>query len=709
MLRPSLRSVSGPLREHVCLSCRTHTRRFHVSPRWRNEPPQSSPTETLHDSLKSLPFTGTPPPPSVPAGSKPPTDEAKPLTEENQSPKGAAKKPEQAAKPSKKAVKPSEKAAKPSEKAAKLPIRKIKAQPDSGSLSFLQSSVIDKEIGRITADGQSIKPLDVPCPPVPRLAYGLDRVLFNPGVYQLRDPRSRVYNFDPYLGSIMPVTEFDFDTLKPYITSSKDVQLRDLARQEKKKYIGSSSSMTSVLSQFHYLLSQWREVNTESLSRSFPEDLKTFTRLLRAPSAMFLRYQDGAYAIDADKEHDTANILMNLGKSMEKLLTMPKEEFERYRRSSENKISVEEEQAIPESYHYSTAGDFLMRSQLDAYDPRLPGTGMFDLKTRAVASIRMDAKNFEHGMGYEIRSAHGMFESYEREYYDMIRAALLKYALQVRIGRMDGIFVAFHNIERIFGFQYLSLSELDLALHGQEDTNLGNREFLMSLQLWSKILDQATAKFPKQSIRLHFETREAVQEPFMYIFAEPVTEEEIHAIQTKNQAEIDAYQRRVLNLSVPDEAGDAAAAAAMASASADAEETLREESLNSADESKPEPETQPETKTGASEKEIFAMTLSIKNLVNGKQVPRPEKLKASHRWCVNYEFHHIGQERARKLYTLCQNRREKALVFRDEDGDVPTSHYIRKLRDIASKGRQYRKKQDLRDSTEEPVIFGHSS
>ena len=48
-------------------------------------------------------------------------------------------------------------------------------------------------------------------PAVPALSYGLERVLFNPGVYQLQDPRSRVYNFDPYLSEIMPVNEFDFN------------------------------------------------------------------------------------------------------------------------------------------------------------------------------------------------------------------------------------------------------------------------------------------------------------------------------------------------------------------------------------------------------------------------------------------------------------------------------------------------------------------
>ena len=281
----------------------------------------------------------------------------------------------------------------------------------------------------------------------------------------------------------MPVTEFDFKTLKEYVTSSKDETLIELARKAGKKYVGSSSSMTSVLSHFHYLLSNWRPLKQDMISMKFEDSDSQFTKILRGPSAMFLHYKDGVYAIDADKEFDSANILMNLGKSMEKQLTVPKEQFERYRRSAPNKITQEEENAIPESYHYSTLGDFVMRSQLDAYDPRLPGSGMFDLKTRAVVSIRMSVSDYEKGLGYEIRNRFGSFESFEREYYDMIRAAFLKYSLQVRIGRMDGIFVAFHNIERIFGFQYVPLSEMDYALHGQSDTELGDREFQYSIKL----------------------------------------------------------------------------------------------------------------------------------------------------------------------------------------------------------------------------------
>jgi hypothetical protein len=187
---------------------------------------------------------------------------------------------------------------------------------------------------------------------------------------------------------------------------------------------------------------------------------------------------------------------------MEKLLTLETEAFERYRLENSDQIGAEERES-PEAFHYSTMGDFLMRSQLDAHDPRLPGTGMFDLKTRAVVSIRMDTENYQKGMGYEIKNLKGDFESYEREYYDMIRSAFLKYSLQVRMGRMDGIFVAFHNVERIFGFQYISLPEMDKALHGSSDVTLGDQEFKLSVDLLNKVLDRATARFPEQVGLLH--------------------------------------------------------------------------------------------------------------------------------------------------------------------------------------------------------------
>ncbi|KAF7174885.1 hypothetical protein CNMCM7691_005353 [Aspergillus felis] len=598
------------------------------------------------------------------------------------------------------------------------------------TLSAVARSALGRHSGVLRSEELSITPLKIQTPPVPRLSFGLDRVLFNPGVYHLRDPRSRVFNFDPYLGSIMPVTEFDFDALKEYITSSRDKTLRRIAAKEKKKYVGSSSSMTSVLSHFHYLLSAWRPIDARNMSQGFPDKLRTFTRLLRAPAAMFLRYQNGIYAIDADKEFESANILMNLGKSLEKLLTLPKEDFERYRRTSTNKISPEEEQAIPEAYHYSTMGDFVMRSQLDAYDPRLPGTGMFDLKTRAVVSIRMDVRNFEHGLGYEIRHRFGGYESYEREFFDMIRAAFLKYSLQVRIGRMDGIFVAFHNIERIFGFQYVSLPEMDQTLHGQSDTALGDTEFQLSLALWNKILNKATQKFPKKSLRFHFETRDA-QTPFMYIFAEPVTDDEIHAIQTKNQEEIEAYQRRILNLPLEErikpttrapsdlKAGSQSTTPAKdkTDESSDKEEGSLEEisttsnvdqETSATSDGSPASESQDASAEQAQgePRDLLAMTLMITNEMNGHYVERPSNFTASDKWTVRWELTEVKQPQAQSLYAACQNRRAKALATRGEsESGVAANVYIRKLRELSRQGREFRQKEDALDRQRGIVVL----
>ncbi|KAG9245239.1 mitochondrial protein Pet127-domain-containing protein [Calycina marina] len=382
--------------------------------------------------------------------------------------------------------------------------------------------------------------------PVPAVVAGLDRVLFNRGVVDLKDPRTRVYNFDPYLEKITPVSEFNFNALKEYKTSSRDTTLIQLTKDQGKKYTGSTSSMSSALAHFHFLLSQWRPITTTMLSRGFPVEFNTFTTLQRGPAAVFLRWRDGAYAIDADKQYDSSTILMMLGKSMEKLLTLPKHEYEKYLMSNADELP-EEARHEPETFHYSTIGDFLLRSQLDAYDPRLPGTGMFDLKTRACISVRMDTKDWKNASGYEIRNSTGELESYEREYYDMTRAAFLKYSLQVRMGRMDGIFVAFHNTERIFGFQYISLNEMDLALHGTEDTAIGDQEFLASLNLLNETLDNVTTKYPEQSVRLHFETRPG-ETPFMYIFAEPMTEEQIDEIQNSKKEELGKFEEEVLGI-----------------------------------------------------------------------------------------------------------------------------------------------------------------
>lgn len=188
-------------------------------------------------------------------------------------------------------------------------------------------------------------------------------------------------------------------------------------------------------------------------------------------------------------------MLSFVGQCLEKLFTVPKEDFELYKKDSEAKP-----EATGNGYHYTKFDSILIRSQLDAHDDRLPGTGIFDIKTRAVLPIRMDSLETSQDIGknYEIKQLHGEFESYEREFHDMSRATMLKYSLQARLGRMDGIFVAYHNIARLFGFQYLSVSDMDKVLHGQTDTVLGDAELSSSLRILSDVFDHAIKTFPDE-------------------------------------------------------------------------------------------------------------------------------------------------------------------------------------------------------------------
>lgn len=69
----------------------------------------------------------------------------------------------------------------------------------------------------------------------------------------------------------------------------------------------------------------------------------------------------------------------------------------------------------------------LMRSQLDCRDPRLPGSGVFDIKTRAVHPIRHDRANHEANSVYDIATDRGKGPTFERELYDLTRSGMLKY------------------------------------------------------------------------------------------------------------------------------------------------------------------------------------------------------------------------------------------------------------------------------------------
>ena len=105
-----------------------------------------------------------------------------------------------------------------------------------------------------------------------------------------------------------------------------------------------------------------------------------------------------------------------------------------------------------------------------------------------------------------------------------------------------------------------------------------------------------------------------------------------------------------------------------------------------------------------SNKDILAMTLTVRNKANNAFVLRPETLTASDTWSIEYSLTEVPDEhRAWALYEACQARRRKKLdaSMREEDTEK-VSYFIRKLRKLSEQGREWRKGMDEKDS-EKPV------
>lgn len=407
---------------------------------------------------------------------------------------------------------------------------------------------------------------------IPTLSHDLEKVLFSPGVHFLQDPRTKVFNFPEYLKKVVKYEEFNFDMIQTFISASKDETLLREAIRNNKTFYSSTSSMTSSLIQFYLFLNNYapgESKNRFQFPRFSPTALRLPACVIVEPKGKNPDTGKTIFSVSSDKSADTEMLLGAMGHCMEALLTTEEEEFKKYllqggagqkrgkRGSGDKPNTVNSEGNV---YNYLAYGDFLMRSQLDCYNSLLPGNGTFDLKTRAVCAIRQDRSSDAANSTYQIWKQLGDHESFQREFDDLIRTgALLKYGFQARIGQMDGIYVAYHNLNQFFGFQYLPLSEIDrifftdttinaedvkrkMALAAEQkyrrvelpisdniSTKVADRQFKASLDIWLDILhravkDLACMGFSDAPFRLVLKMirPKGVQEPQLRVYVVPL-------------------------------------------------------------------------------------------------------------------------------------------------------------------------------------------
>lgn len=63
---------------------------------------------------------------------------------------------------------------------------------------------------------------------------------------------------------------------------------------------------------------------------------------------------------------------------------------------------------------------------------------------------------------------------------------------------MDGVIVAYHNTGRMFGFQYIPLSDMDACLYGSTQGGVGDRVFEKCVGLMEKVMHEVADCFPGQ-------------------------------------------------------------------------------------------------------------------------------------------------------------------------------------------------------------------
>lgn len=361
---------------------------------------------------------------------------------------------------------------------------------------------------------------------VPHLAHGLNRVLHDGklhAIYGVGDEKK----FGParhtdYFRKILPPEMIAWDRMAKYVSAKHDTQLHKLATTlPGVQYVTSTSSISPTFSNLYHFISNFRQCNlVGGLSRNLFELPSHFAKYTRLPNAVDVTpvVMDGktVFSVSNHEAPGSNNtILLELGNSIERMLTHEPDEFmKRYvldevqgngkgeKTKTSNDWTCEKEQF----YNYSVANSMLMRSQIDCRD--VDDKFVFDLKTRAVQPIRYDIANYRENNNWKVTSLRGLSSSYEREFHDMVRTVFIKYALQLRIGRMDGALVAYHNTTELLALEYISLKEIESYVYGS--STWADVAFSVSVRLFELIMDRIQeamfAEGQQETVKVLFST-----------------------------------------------------------------------------------------------------------------------------------------------------------------------------------------------------------
>jgi hypothetical protein len=220
------------------------------------------------------------------------------------------------------------------------------------------------------------------------------------------------------------------------------------------------------------------------------------------------------------------------------------------------------------------------------------------------------------------------------------------------------------------------------------------------------------------------ETRNA-KTPFMYIFVEPVTDEQADEIQSAGEAAQKEFAQTVVGIGkddpevqaawqniqdtvdeqvdedevgkLPNKTPEEEISEQEAEEVAEQEDATNKAGEQSGEETETSDLAAKETSGEEPEPEpsgpLMGWTLTIRNKVNDGYVAQPVKFRAGDEWKVEYHVQEIPEGSRWRLYTAVKERR-RGLIGQTEEADKGLKNYRDLIQRFSNKGRAWRATQD---------------
>jgi hypothetical protein len=179
----------------------------------------------------------------------------------------------------------------------------------------------------------------------------------------------------------------------------------------------------------------------------------------------------------------------------------------------------------------------------------------------------------------------------------------------------------------------------------------------------------------------------------MYVFAEPVTEDEAEAIQNRGEKDQREFARSVVGLERDSTDGQSAWQELQSNVDREVDqgETATEQQAENTKAVEEFSENE-ELSENKNEGPLIGWTLTVRSKVNGDYVDRPENLQDQDSWELEYHIKEIGNNMLWKSYNAIKERRSK--LAPNQGTTESLEHYRDLIKRYTKRGRAWRAKQD---------------